>query len=227
MTATQPASRNETNWLILIPTGFELKFVKAQISLLAKPIEICGFGPIVAAARTAQLIQEHQPARVLLMGIAGTYTDQIAVGDSCSFRHVACYGVGLGAGHDFQTAQQMGWQYWVGDSVTSSIGDQIKLSYPKRLAPDTSRPADLLITATTAAATSADVENRLRAYPGAVAEDMEAFGVAAACQLSGVPLFVVRGISNRAGDRDKSNWQIQKAMTSAAHLSQLIIESEQ
>ena len=55
-------------------------------------------------------------------------------------------------------------------------------------------------------------------FPDAVAEDMEAFGVAMACQMHGVPLEVVRGISNEVGDRDHSQWQIDKALRAAAEL---------
>jgi futalosine hydrolase len=52
---------------------------------------------------------------------------------------------------------------------------------------------------------------------------MEGFAVAAACQLCDVPMTIVRGISNEAGDRDKENWQIQDAMNSAFSICQQII----
>jgi futalosine hydrolase len=53
---------------------------------------------------------------------------------------------------------------------------------------------------------------------------MEAFAVAAACQLQNVPLRVVRGISNIAGDRDHSKWKIADAMHSAMNIVEKLIE---
>jgi futalosine hydrolase len=50
--------------------------------------------------------------------------------------------------------------------------------------------------------------------------------VALACLLGGVPLGIVRGISNDAGDRDKSRWQIPAALTAAAELALRILAEE-
>jgi futalosine hydrolase len=44
---------------------------------------------------------------------------------------------------------------------------------------------------------------------------MEAFAVAFACQRAGLPLTVVRGISNIAGERDKSQWRVKPALDAA------------
>lgn len=55
--------------------------------------------------------------------------------------------------------------------------------------------------------------------PAAAAEDMEGFAVAMACRLRGVPLDIVRGISNAAGDRDRSHWQVSAALEAAGRLA--------
>jgi futalosine hydrolase len=57
-----------------------------------------------------------------------------------------------------------------------------------------------------------------------VAEDMEGFAVAMACRLRGVPLDIVRGISNTAGDRDASRWQVAAALEAAGRLAVQIVE---
>jgi futalosine hydrolase len=63
------------------------------------------------------------------------------------------------------------------------------------------------------------VRLRKQAFPAAMAEDMEGFAVAFACRLRGVPVDVVRGISNVAGDRDKSRWEVAAAVESAGRLA--------
>jgi futalosine hydrolase len=159
---------------------------------------------------------------VFLVGIAGAYRDRLSVGTAYAFAQVGCYGVGFGSGEQFRTAFQMGWSQW--QSVDShSIHDSVDLCLPTGLPEHATQ--GLLLTVTSAAREPADCCHRLDCFPSAVAEDMEAFGVAVACQLSGVPLTVIRGISNQAGDRDKENWQIDAALRSAAELvSRLLAE---
>ena len=49
-----------------------------------------------------------------------------------------------------------------------------------------------------------------------MAEDMESFSVAVACTMARIPLTIVRGISNIAGDRDKVRWRIADALHATA-----------
>ena len=62
-------------------------------------------------------------------------------------------------------------------------------------------------------------------FPGAAAEDMEGFGVALACALHGVPLSIVRGISNAAGQRAPAHWRISPALAAARTLLLELLES--
>ena len=90
--------------LILIPTEMErlgLEPMQAAATARGCRVELCGFGPVAAAARAAQLIGEHKPERVLLVGIAGRLDDRLVVGNAYRFDRVACYGIGAGSGSDF------------------------------------------------------------------------------------------------------------------------------
>jgi futalosine hydrolase len=93
------------------------------------------------------------------------------------------------------------------------------------LAPHTSALAGegLLLTVCAASADPAEAERRARTWRGARAEDMEAFGAALACALAGVPLDVVRGISNVAGVRDTSTWRIAEALDSARSRARVLL----
>ncbi len=44
---------------------------------------------------------------------------------------------------------------------------------------------------------------------------MEGFAVALACRFAGVPLAIVRGISNAVGDRRFERWQMPEALDAA------------
>jgi futalosine hydrolase len=171
---------------------------------------------VAAAARTAQLLTEHAPERVLLVGIAGSLDDRLAVCAAYRFDRVACYGIGAGTGSDFVSAETLGWHQWPGDQSHDPIGDLIACGPAGGTG---GSRADLLLTVCAAAASAEDVRLRRQAFPAAMAEDMEGFAVALACRLRGVPVDVVRGISNMAGDRDKSRWQVAAAVESAGRLA--------
>ena len=212
--------------LVLVPTESERLIIEPVVRAGGSGsfcLQLCGFGPVVAAARTAQLIAEHRPEGVLLVGIAGRFTDSLAVGQAYAFERVACHGVGAGSGDAFVPAEAMGWPQWLGSGAdpATPLGDVISCTTGRL--PAAAPRAGLLLSACAASAGEADVRSRRRLFPDAVAEDMEGFAVAAACRLAGVPLDIVRGISNTAGDRDTSRWQIEAACRAAAELAAMIL----
>jgi futalosine hydrolase len=73
-----------------------------------------------------------------------------------------------------------------------------------------------LLTVCAASGDRRQSERRRHDYPEAAAEDMEGFGVAMSCVLAGIPLRIIRGISNVAGNRNASQWKIGDALTAVA-----------
>ena len=141
---------------------------------------------------------------------------RLAIAAAYRFAQVACFGIGVGAGEEFLPAGAAEWPQWPGDPGDGSpaIGDLIDCRSGSA-APG----AGLLLTACAASATPDDVRLRKRWFPAAAAEDMEGFAVAFACRLRGVPLDVIRGISNTAGDRDKTRWDIPGGLRAAGDLA--------
>ena len=215
--------------LILVPTEMERRGLDPLLASASGQncrVELCGFGPVAAAARTAQLLAEHAPERVMLVGIAGRLDDRLAIGAAYQFERVACYGIGAGTGGDFLPAATLGWHQWMGaaDGTSPQIGDQIDgLTSSAAGGGAGGVRADLLVTVCAAAACAEDARLRKQAFPAAAAEDMEGFAVAFACRLRGVPLDIVRGISNTAGDRERSGWQVAAALEAAGMLTRQIM----
>ena len=203
--------------LILVPTPLErdtlLSGIPDQTLGPSNRVELCGFGLAVAGVRAAALVEQWQPNEVMLVGIAGTFVAELRVGAAYDFDAIGCFGIGAGSGADFESAAQIGWQHWSGDTP---IGDQIDL---------VERPHRLLLSCAAARRSLADCQHRKLLFPGAVAEDMEAFSVASACRLAGKKLTVLRGISNHAGDRNKQNWRLAESLAATADLLRQLIES--
>ena len=64
------------------------------------------------------------------------------------------------------------------------------------------------------------------ARSSALAESMEGAAAALAALHHGVPFYEVRGISNRAGDRDRGSWVIETAADHAAETAALLVRWE-
>ena len=201
---------NKVATLVLVPTKFELELF---VPLLNLPddvrIECCGFGVAVSGVAAMHMLTRHRPDDVVLIGVAGSLDPALAIGTATAFSSVSMDGIGAGLGSDHQSAESMGWKFWDGDR--SEIETTISLAGP--IQPP--RPQELL-TVCSASATASEADLRRAGFHGAVAEDMESFAVAAACLFAEVPLSVVRGISNVAGDRDKARWKIPEAIDAVA-----------
>lgn len=198
--------------LVLVPTEMERRHLARQPGFSTQgPCELCGFGPVAAAAHTSTLIARHKPGRVVLTGIAGTFDPTgLEVGTAAIFPRVAIHGIGVGAASAFVSAASLGFPHWPKAGWTHPENpDELVLDVPVPPA------AGRLLTCCTASASPEQARQRLGQYPGAVAEDMEGFAVALACRLAGVPLAIARGISNEVGDRDLERWQIPGALDAA------------
>ena len=203
--------------LILVPTQLELDRIRPSLTERLVDhdcsFQLCGFGPIAAAARAGALLARYKPERVVLIGIAGSYVDHLELGSAYRFETVACDGVGVSAGESFQGASEVGWHQFDGDGTEPRVGDLIRLDAAYI---DGIPSSGMLVTCCAASANHSEAALRLERYPTATVEDMEGFAVALACSLARVPLQIVRGLSNRVGDRDHDQWKVSEALDSAA-----------
>ncbi len=196
--------------LLCVPTELELNHLKSAAEDVMKEshwarVAVVGFGPIAAAASTAALIADHRPAHVLLVGIAGTYLEDEAIGTAVTFGSVSMDGVGAGEGDGFVSPAAMAFPQW-SPSEGAPVFDHLPLA---------DEGPELLSVCATADGPAMLASRRAR-FPSAVAEDMEAFGVALAAKMAGLSTTTVRGLSNRAGNRDPKSWRIEAALGAAA-----------
>jgi len=190
--------------LILFATEREASVWQRARTGLALPL-VVGVGPIAAAAGTADAIARLTPRRVLVCGIAGTYTpDELPVASACGFHSVRIDGIGAGRGPERLSLAAMGL----------APDDRTLLA-----APAGSAGAHDLLTVCSAASDATMAAERYERF-ACVAEDMETYACAAACAQAGVPMAVVRGISNVAGDRDHARWKVDAALDAALELTQ-------
>lgn len=233
-----PAESEGGGTLALVPTDLERRRILDHGGLPAPhgELHLCGFGPVAAAARTAQLIARIRPERVLLIGIAGAYdTERWPVESALEFDAAAVEGIGVGEGRDLLPPPALGFPQWPGSTGESKgerstgtprapIFEALALARGGPSEPSDCPRGRWLLTTCAASATPEQAEVRRERFPEADAEDMEGFAVATACSLFGVPLRIVRGISNRVGDREVSHWRIPAALASARRAALALLE---
>ena len=205
--------------LLLVPTRMEL----ARLALppgISKRAEICGFGPVAAAARTAQLLARDGADLVLLAGIAGAYHEEriVPLGSALWCEEVTLDGVGAGEGDAFLSVDQLGFPL-----VHDDEGASIATTLPARTlhAADTEGNGNVSrIAALTVCAASGDAvqaKRRREHHPRAAIEEMEGYGAALSARLFGSEFAMVRGVSNVAGDRHVAAWRIDEALEAVRH----------
>ena len=240
--ALPPARLHLVKNLLLVPTHLELTLVHEFLPTWnvssghadGEPdfpdivVQVCGFGLVAAAAQSARLITQFAPQRIWLLGIAGSYRNAADIGQAMCFRQVVCHGIGVGSGDQFQSVERLGWMHWTGNQHGEAIGDRIGLAgTPIENSAELAEWQHTLLSVAAASQDANDVGLRKKFCPEAIAEDMEGFAVAVASRLEQLPLTIIRGISNVAGDRNKANWKVRPAMQSAVKLfHQLLLQSE-
>jgi len=147
--------------------------------------EVVGVGPIVAAARAAEILARLQPDRVVLIGTGSAYEGGPSIGDVVASRRVGLsYGVAA-----------MGLGY-----VPRAPG-------PVEGDPELLEALDLpAVGVLTVGAVTTDPTLGRRLSDGWAVEHLEAFGVAFACQQAGVPFVACLGVASRAGPDAHVQW---------------------
>lgn len=184
------------NRLVLIAT--QLERVRLPSLADAPRSAVCGLGPVAAALGTAAALAEQPAREVLLVGLAGSRDLERAPLGSVALGSEAwneCVGVGHGRGFLDLAGMQLD-----GEPLPA---DRLELHRPPSLA---SLPALPLGTVGAASADPDEAAARRARRPEVVLEEMEAWGVAQACERYGASLTVLRGVSNAAGDRDHTGW---------------------
>ncbi|TNE87141.1 MAG: hypothetical protein EP330_19425 [Deltaproteobacteria bacterium] len=147
--------------------------------------EVVGIGPILAAARAAEILARRKPDSVVLIGTGGAYAGGPAIGEAI-------------------VASRVGMSYGV---AAMGLGYVPRPPAPVECAPELIERIDLPahhVLTVSAITTDPTLADRIR--DGWTVEHMEAFGVALACRNAGVPFTAVLGITNDVGPEAHTQW---------------------
>jgi futalosine hydrolase len=160
-------------------------------------VALTGIGLAAAGATSSRWFAQMKPDAAVLVGLCGTFDrSKLAVGGLLEATAVSCDGIGAGEGDRFV-----------------EVGEPL---HALRCAPARVRAKDVVhgevLSVAAAAGNGRMVRSRRARHPRALAEEMEGYAVALAARLAGVPLTILRGASNVAGDRVHRRWKIAEAL---------------
>ncbi|MFI7272400.1 purine phosphorylase [Streptomyces sp. NPDC049879] len=210
-------------------TRFEVGTVRGTSCRVA--LGLTNKGNHSAAVIAERAIQEFSPVAVLFVGVAGALWDATRLGDVVMASHVYAYHGGTSEDDGLKARPRV----WEAPHGISQLASHVARS------DDWADPApgheDGPAVRFGAIAAGEIVQNsRISAeakwirqhYNDALAIEMEAAGVAQAGHLSGAPVAIVRGISDRAdgtkNSADDRNWQPRAAANAAAFAIRLAVE---
>ena len=193
-----------TNLVICIATELEGILLEPHVRILRT-----GVGAVNAAYALTRFLEREPADSVIVCGIAGAYPrafDEQGLGiGSVVCAESECYG-DLGATDstgEFLDMRALGFPL---------IPGPIYNVLPMQIFPASRRAG--FVTMNTCSGTDATARI-LESRTGGAVESMEGAAIAHVAKLYGIPCGEIRGISNRAGNRDRGSWRIKEAAVAA------------
>ena len=230
-----------TPLLVLVPTPREAALLferpagsfgapeTVRLAGVEVSVALCGLGLAAAGAAAATWISKVAPRRILLAGLCGTFDRRrLPIGGVLIAESVACDGIGADEGVRFApfAEPQLAATLTRGgrpDAAPNQLPalDRIILAAPEI----TGALRGALLSVAASAGSPEMVATRRRRHPNALAEEMEGYAVALAALLAGIPLTIVRGACNVAGDRDHRAWKIPESLAAVRAALVTIVQS--
>ncbi|MDQ7802356.1 5'-methylthioadenosine/S-adenosylhomocysteine nucleosidase [Amycolatopsis sp. A133] len=206
-------------------TRFEIGTIPGSSCRVA--LALAGKGSQSAAVLSERAVQEFSPAAIMFVGVAGALWDT-PLGDVVVATHVYAYHGGTSEDDGLKARPRV----WETDHEVSQIAQHVARagSWAHGLPPETAVHFGVIAAGEVVQNSRISAEARWirQHYNDALAIEMEAAGVAQAGHLSGSPVAVVRGISDKA-DGSKTtaadrSWQPKAAANAAAFAVHLATE---
>lgn len=188
--------------IVCVATELEAVLLRPRL-----PVLCTGVGAVNAACVLTRFLEREGARRVIVCGIGGVYPDAHLPVGSAIWASSECYGdLGAASPADgFLDMRALGFPVIAGaEPVYNTLPLQI---FPWE-------GAVPFVTVNTCSGEDT-VARAIAKRTGGMVENMEGAAIAHVARLYGVPCGEVRGISNRAGNRDRAAWRVKEAAAAA------------
>jgi futalosine hydrolase len=213
--------------VVCVATEFEGSLLRPHV-----PVVCTGIGAVNAAYALTRFLDRELARAVIVCGIAGAYPrafseEGLSTG-SVVCAESECYGdLGAQSSQGFLDLRAIGFPLIAtprpvsndpvsNDPVSNDpiYSEPIYNVLPLQIFPAPRRAR--FVTMNTCAGDDESAQ-RIEARTGGSVESMEGAAIAHVATLFGIPAGEIRGISNRAGNRDRGKWRVQEAAAAAQH----------
>jgi futalosine hydrolase len=198
-------SRVAVDLVVCVATELEGSLLRPHV-----PVVCSGVGAVNAAYALTRFL-ERQPAQAAIVcGIAGAYPRAFSEGGlaigSVVCGESECYGdLGAQSVEGFLDMRALGFPLIAAPEPIYNV-------LPMQIFPAPRRARFVTVNTCTGDEEGARL---LEARTGGAVESMEGAAIAHIATLYGIPCGEIRGISNRAGNRDRSTWRVKEAAVAA------------
>ncbi len=170
-------------------------------------IQVTGIGPVATAFNLGRLLTSHKYDLVIQAGVGGSFDRNIPLGDVVLVNNDCFADMGAEDHDNFLDIFEMGL---IGkDEAPFSNGCLPAPELPWNIFSNVKAVKGITVSMVSG---SSNTIQRLAATYGAVTESMEGAAMHYACRIAGMPFVQLRAISNYVEPRDKSKWQMGKAI---------------
>ena len=198
-------------------------------------VTFSGLGKINAAAAAAALLSSYSVSRLWMWGSAGAYDlAGVEINDVALASEEILGDEGVATISSWQPLDAIGISLIEskGESIFNKMEvDQLELKHSRKLLrkwesiPSSPRiHVGPFITVSAVSGSTARARMLSNLY-GALCENMEGGAVAQICLRYQIPFLEIRGLSNRAGERNKKRWQLSKALNNCQRAVIYLLEN--
>lgn len=195
-----------TDLVVCFATPVEGEGLPREIAGRSLALLRTGVGPVNAAFTLTRFLAEHRARAVIVCGLGGAYPGSgLEVGDVVCAESETYGDLGADSAGGFLDLEALGFPLIEGDPPLFN-------RLPVDVFPAERRAA--FVTCATCTGTD-ERAIAIAARTGAAVESMEGAAIVHVARLMGVRVGEVRGISNVAGNRDRSRWRVSDAAAAA------------
>ncbi len=194
------------NLIVCVATELEGSLLRGHVPLL-----VTGVGAVNAAYSLTRFLDKERAEAVVVCGIGGAYAGADLPVGSVAWAESECYGdLGANSAEGFLDMQALGFPLIAGDEIA---GDDPVYNLLRMQIYGAARRVPFVTVNTCTGDNAAAI--KMAARTGGGVESMEGAAIAHVARLFGIPAGEVRGISNPAGNRDRSAWRVKDAAVAA------------
>ncbi len=195
--------------VIAAPTAKEMKALSKVLKKFECKDLVCGVGPGHTALTITRFLSEHGPHLVILAGIGGAFHKSgLNIGEVCVATSETYGDLGRCTAHGIEPIEIEGEDI----NTFFDLSSCLKKYFPNLFFESIGITCGPMVTVSCTSGTP-ERAGEIRERTGALCENMEGAAAAHATHFFDAPFMEIRGISNMAGEAERSRWDIAGALS--------------